>query len=46
MDRLGSLVVIAPARRVGDPDSNPGFLKLIILIILLMNVENYKNKLI
>ena len=24
MDRLGGLVVIAPARRVGDPGSNPG----------------------
>ena len=24
MDRLGGLVVIAPARRAGDPGSNPG----------------------
>ena len=24
MDRLGVLVVIAPARRAGDPGSNPG----------------------
>ena len=24
MHRLGSLVVIAPARRAGDPGSNPG----------------------
>ena len=24
MDRLGGLVVIAPERRAGDPDSNPG----------------------
>ena len=24
MDRLGSLVVIAPARTAGDPSSNPG----------------------
>ena len=24
MDRLGSLVVIVPARRARDPDSNPG----------------------
>ena len=24
VDRLGGLVVIAPARRAGDPDSNPG----------------------
>ena len=24
MDRLGSVVVIAPAHRAGDPGSNPG----------------------
>ena len=24
MDRLGGLVIIAPARRAGDPGSNPG----------------------
>ena len=35
MDRLGGLVVIAPARRAGDPGSIPGpgencFLKLLI----------------
>ena len=24
VDRLGGLVVIAPARRAGDPGSNPG----------------------
>ena len=24
MDRLGGLVVVAPARRAGDPGSNPG----------------------
>ena len=24
MDRLGGFVVIAPARRAGDPGSNPG----------------------
>ena len=24
VDRLGGLVVIAPARRTGDPGSNPG----------------------
>ena len=24
MDRLGGLVVIVPARRAGDPGSNPG----------------------
>ena len=24
MDRLGGLVVIAPAHRAGDPGSNPG----------------------
>ena len=24
MDRLGGLVVMAPARRAGDPGSNPG----------------------
>ena len=24
VDRLGGLVVIAPARRAGDPSSNPG----------------------
>ena len=24
MDRLGAFVVIAPARRAGDPGSNPG----------------------
>ena len=24
MDRLGGLVVTAPARRAGDPGSNPG----------------------
>ena len=37
VDRLGGLVVIAPARRAGDPGSNPGpgenfFLKLLILV--------------
>ena len=37
MDRLGGLVVIAPARRTGDPGSNPGpgknfSLKLLIYI--------------
>ena len=36
-DRLGGLVVIAPARRAGDPGSNPGpgenfFLKLLIYV--------------
>ena len=39
MDRLGGLVVIAPARRGGDPDSNPGpgesfSLKLLIICLL------------
>ena len=39
MDRLGSLVVIAPASRTGDPGSNPGSgenfsLKLLIYIYI------------
>ena len=36
MDHLGGLVVIAPARRAGDPGSNPGpgenFFSLTLLI--------------
>ena len=39
VDRLGGLVVIAPARRAGDPGSNPGpgenfSLKLLIYIYI------------
>ena len=49
MDRLGSLVVIAPARRAGEPGSNPGSgenfsLKLLIYIHLGMNIKNRKRK--
>ena len=45
MDRLGGLVVIAPARRAGDPGSNPGpgenfSLKLLIL----QNVNGYTGR--
>ena len=46
MDRLGGLVVIAPARRAGDPGSNPGpgenfslKLLIIIIIIIIMDLE-------
>ena len=42
MDRLGGLVVIPPARRAGDPGSNPGpgenfSLLLLILIKIVKN---------
>ena len=49
MDRLGGLVVIAPAHRAGDPGSNPGpgenfSLKLLIYIIsyLLIKLKHIK----
>ena len=43
MDRLGGLVVIAPARRAGDPGSNPGpgekfSLKLLIYIYIYLYI--------
>ena len=46
MDSLGGLVVIAPARRAGDPGSNPGpgenfSLKLLIEHKLYKNVIIY-----
>ena len=45
VDRLGGLVVIAPARRAGDPGSNPGpgeffSLKLLIKMVSLFNKNN------
>ena len=46
MDRLGGLVVIAPARRAGDPGSNPGpgenfCLKLLIYIYIYNHMRVY-----
>ena len=47
-DRLGGLVVVAPARRAGDPGSIPGpgesfSLKLLILINLLKRVKRLQH---
>ena len=46
MDRLGGLVVIAPARRAGDPGSNPGpgenfSLKLLKYIYIYIYIYTY-----
>ena len=41
MDRLGGLVVIVPARRAGDPGSNPG-LKLLIYNSVFSTIVNIK----
>ena len=35
MDRLGGLVVTAPARKAGDPGSNPGPGKNLSLMLLI-----------
>ena len=49
VDRLGGLVVIAPARRAGDPGSNPGpggnfSLILLLYQFILKNMVNLYRK--
>ena len=41
MDRLGGLVVIAPARRAGDPGSIPGPGENFSLKLLLLNIVDF-----
>ena len=40
MDHLGILAVIAPVRRAGDPDSNPGPGKNFSLKLLVYNLSD------
>ena len=45
MDHLGSLVVIAPARRAGDPGSNPGLGENFSLELLIYDLPDGYQKL-
>ena len=44
MDRLGGLVIIAPARRAGDPGSNPGPVENVSLKLLIYDLAEGYSK--